>query len=188
MNNWQETLLSQYANSPAINSLLSSFDAAVDPSTDIDNFLMFIWNINTAVGNGLDIWGRIVGVNRVIPVPGSTTITLLDGDFRTLILAKAAANIGNVTVQTLNKLLRLIFAAQGGIAYVQDNLNMSMVYVFGFPPTNAQQAIVENSGVLPRPAGVLVNYAFPTSSGPIFGFDSNNEFVAGFDIGSWEAG
>lgn len=185
MNNWQQTLISRLAAGPIINSLISSFNAAVDPSGAIATFLQQVLNVNTAVGNGLDIWGTIVGVKRVIP--GSPAITLGDPDFRTLILAKAAANIGNVTVPTLNKLLRLIFAAQGGLAYVQDNLNMSMTYVFGFYPTTAQQAIVENSGVLPRPAGVLVNYEWPTTSGPLFGFDSNNAFVAGFDIGSWAA-
>lgn len=185
MNNWADTLISRFAGSPIINSLLSSFNAAVDPSNDIQSFLTLIWNVNTAVGNGLDIWGRIVGVSRVIP--GSPSITLLDPDFKILILAKAAANIGNVTAQTLNKLLRLIFAAQGRLAYVQDNLNMTLTYVFGFPPTTAQQAIVENSGVLPRPAGVQVNFVWPTVSGPIFGFDSNNSYVAGFDTGNWSA-
>lgn len=185
MNNWQQTLISRFAGSPIINALISSFNAAMDPAVNIEAFQQYIWNVNTAVGYGLDVWGTIVGVPRVIP--GSPSITLLDPDYRTLILAKAAANIGNVTSQSLNKLLRLIFAAQGGLAYVQDNLNMTMTYVFGFPPTTAQQAIVENSGVLPRPAGVLVNFVWPSVSGPIFGFDSNNSYVAGFDTGSWSA-
>lgn len=183
MQDYTETLLSQYANSPTIKSLIASFDAAIDPQANIDAFLQYIWNVDTAVGNGLDIWGRIVGVSRNIHGP-SGQITLLDPDFKTLILVKSAANIGNVTVPTLNSLLSTIFSGYGDV-YVQDNLDMTLTYVFSFPPTSAQQAIVENSGVMPRPAGVEVTYQWPSVPGPIFGFDSENSYVSGFDVGSW---
>lgn len=183
MQNWSATLLSQYANSPTISSLIGSFNAALDPSANIAAFLQYIWNVNSAVGNGLDIWGRIVGVSRNIQgLVGQ--ITLLDPDFMTLILVKSAANIGNVTVPTLNSLLSTIFSGYGDV-YVQDNLNMTLTYVFSFPPTSAQQAIVEYSGVMPRPAGVEVTYQWPTVPGPLFGFDSENSYVSGFDVGSW---
>lgn len=150
-------MLSQYAGSPVICSLISSFEAAMDPRGNIQNFLQYIWNVNTAVGYGLDVWGTIVGVSRV--VPSSPPITLDDTDYRTLILVKAAANIGNVTIPTLNRLFRAIFSGQG-LVYVEDNLNMSLTDVFKFVPTPAQQAIVEYSGVLPRPAGVEVTYTW----------------------------
>ena len=156
MQNWDQTLLSQYANSPIINALISSFNAAVDPTADLTNFQNYIWNVNSAVGGGLDIWGAIVGVSRNIP---NYTETLSDEDYRTLILAKAAANIGNVTAQTLNALLSQIFS--NNIVYVQDNLNMTITYVFAFGLTASQIAIVENSGVLPRPAGVEVILSIP---------------------------
>lgn len=184
MENWNETLLSQFVNSRVINSIISSFNAALDPSANIDAFLEYIWNVNTAVGNGLDIWGRIVGVSRNIASVTTGQITLADADFRTLILVKSAANIGNVTVPTLNGLLSQIFSGYGDV-YVQDNLNMTLTYVFDFEPTTAQQSIVENSGVMPRPAGVEVIYQWPTVSGPLFGFDSDNSYIAGFDTGSW---
>lgn len=184
MNNWSETLISRFAGSPLIVSLISSFDAAIDPAADIASFLQYIWNVRTAVGYGLNVWGAIVGVSRV--VPSSPPITLTDYDYQTLILVKAAANIGNVTVPTLNRLLSQIFSNYG-LVYVQENLNMTLTFVFNFLPTNAQQAIVEDSGVLPRPAGVQIDYSWPAVSGPLFGFDSNNSFIAGFDTGSWAA-
>jgi len=162
--NWSQTLLSRFAGDPALAGLISSFDAAVDPHADIQSFYKYIWNVKTAVGNGLNIWGTIVGVSRVVPgVSGSKAITLLDPDYQTLILVKAAANIGNVTIPTLNRLLRAIFAGSG-LVYVQDNLNMTMTYVFLFQPSAANFAIVENSGVMPRPAGVLVNYVWRTAT------------------------
>ena len=71
MQNWDETLLSQYFDSPTIYGMLDSFNSAVDPSTDIANFYANIWNVNTAVGSGLDIWGAIVNVSRYLQIPGS---------------------------------------------------------------------------------------------------------------------
>jgi Protein of unknown function (DUF2612) len=161
--NWSQTLLSRYANRPILVSLISSFNAAMDPTANIEAFLQYIWNVRSAVGYGLDVWGTIVDVLRV--VPSSPPLTLADSDYQTLILVKAAANIGNVTIPTLNKLFREIFSGSG-LVFVQDNLNMTLTYVFLFQPTAAQLAIVESSGVLPRPAGVLVNYSWQNFIGP----------------------
>lgn len=71
MQNWNETLLSQYCDSPTITGMLQSFNDAVDPSQDIANFYTNIWNVATAVGNGLDIWGQIVGVSRYLQIPST---------------------------------------------------------------------------------------------------------------------
>lgn len=183
MQNWAETLLSQFAASPTLTALIESFNDAMDPASDIASFQQYIWNVRTAVGNGLDIWGKIVNVERTLAT-ASGPITLKDPDYQTLILAKAAGNIGNSTVQTMNRLLTSIFAASGPV-YVQDNLDMTITYVIGFRPTDAQLAMAESADVMPRPAGVQVNVTFPSVSGPIFGFDSENSYISGFDVGSW---
>jgi hypothetical protein len=71
MQNVSETILSQYANAPTINALIQSLNSAIDPSTDIQNFYDNVWNVVTAVGSALDdVWGPIVGVQRVLTVPG----------------------------------------------------------------------------------------------------------------------
>ena len=69
MENWQQTLISQYANSPILVGLIESINDAIDPSTNIDAFYNYVWNVDTAQGYGLDVWGRIVGVSRNISVP-----------------------------------------------------------------------------------------------------------------------
>lgn len=66
MINYDQTILGQYGTSPTLVSLLSSFNDAIDPSTDIQAFYNNIWNINTAVGYGLDVWGQIVNVSRTL--------------------------------------------------------------------------------------------------------------------------
>ena len=64
MQNVEQTILSQYANSPTLVQLVKNMDGYIDPSADIDAFYNLIWNVDTAVGMGLDIWGKIVGLEN----------------------------------------------------------------------------------------------------------------------------
>ena len=181
-NEWA-TVISQYANSPILTGMIESFNAAVDPTQIIDNLYDMIWNVLTATGYGLDVWGRIVNVNRALVFSGSTSyvgfeeagsswtgfnqgiwfsgggtttnILLQDPDFRRLILAKAATNICNGSIPAINSILLNLFPLRGN-CYVKDNLNMSMVYVFDFTLSPVELAIIAQSGVLPNPAGVAV--------------------------------
>lgn len=66
-----ETLISQYANSPTLVELVEDFGQYFDPTANLTDFFNTVWNIDTAIGFGLDIWGIILGVSRVIPIPGT---------------------------------------------------------------------------------------------------------------------
>lgn len=198
MINWDETLLSQYVDSPTLVGLLQSFNDAVDPTINIANFYSNIWNIATAVGNGLDIWGQIVGVSRYLQVSATnylgfeeaytaptastgpqpfgqapfgsgtaltTTFALADAQYRRLILVKAAANISNLSIPSINALLQAEFSTSDGInpygsAYVINSGSMSFQYHLTFVPSAVQIAIINNSGVFPRPAGVSVSLTY----------------------------
>lgn len=181
------TVISQYANSPKLMALVQSFAAAVDQTANTENFLDTIWDPQTAQGIGLDIWARIVGVNRVLPVaassayigfqeagdggvhvdtfgnaplyqgqPLTSNYALTDDALRRLIFAKARANISDTSIEDLNQVLLLLFPNRG-VCYAQDNLNMTLTYVFGFTLSPVETSIVYNSGVLPRPSGVLAS-------------------------------
>jgi len=65
------TVISQYANSPTLRQLIHNMDEYVNPDTDFDAFYDYVWNVETAQGFGLDIWGRIVGVGRMLTIPGA---------------------------------------------------------------------------------------------------------------------
>lgn len=185
MQDYQQTVLSQYANSPRLLTILEGWNQAFDPSSLIDLWYERVWNLSTAQGYGLDVWGRIVGVSRVLtvasdkylgfseandlteegfnnaPFYSGTSVTsnyrLSDDAFRQLINAKAMANITDGSVTSINAILMALFAGQGD-AWVEDNGDMTMTYVFDFVPTAVQVSIIQNSGVLPRPAGVGVSY------------------------------
>lgn len=190
MENYTDTILSQYATSPTITALINFFNQNIDPSADIDAFYDIIWNVETAVGVGLDIWGKIVNVSRELQIAttpayfgfdeaytsatastgaqpfdqapmyngplATSTFTLADDAYRKLIMVKALANITDCTSQSLNKLLRYLFAGEGR-CYVVDTGGMQVRYVFEFALSDVELAIMLNSGAVPRSAGVLVS-------------------------------
>lgn len=66
MTDYARTIMRQYANSPVLGGLLADFDQWVDPAQFTADFLRNVWDITTAVGFGLDIWGRILGRSRLL--------------------------------------------------------------------------------------------------------------------------
>lgn len=117
---------------------------------------------------------------------GATAFALQDDAYRQLLLVKAAANIAATDTGSLNALLRALFSSRGS-AYVAYDPGTPMVldYVFDFFPTNVERAIIE-SGIFPRPAGMLVRYRFKQFDWSPFGFAGMNggvnpEYVTGFD-------
>lgn len=182
LNPWTP-IISQYKNSPTIDSLMLSISAAFDQTENFSNLYDNIWNVLTAFGYGLDVWGRIVGVIRTIFIPAGISylgfeeagsswtgfgqggfysggiltqnFVLDDTDFRRLILAKAASNISNGSIPAVNAILLALFPNRGS-CYVVDNLNMSVTYTFNFALTPPELAIVSQLNVLPTSAAVSV--------------------------------
>ncbi len=175
----RQTMLSQYANSPVLTELIRRTADALDQQANVDAFYALVWNVETARGWGLDVWGRIVGVNRVLHIPadvpyigfaeqpfgqgiwwGAGAITrnfaLSDEAFRRLILAKAALNICDGSIPAINAAMRALFPGRGN-CYVRDDGGMSMTLVFGAVLSAVELAIVAQAGVLPKPVGVSVS-------------------------------
>lgn len=183
---WWSTVISEYANSETLTSVLGSFNDAMDQTRNFDELYDFYWNVITAQGVGLDHWGRVVGVTRVLDIQSAgkyfgfeeaTSVSadpfnqspffsgetinnnfeLTDSGFRILIFAKALANISDGSIKNINQILLTLFPNRGN-AYVVDSGVMAMSYVFNFALTPVEAAIVIQSGVLPQPTGVAVTY------------------------------
>jgi hypothetical protein len=114
-----KTVISQYATSPTFLQLIEDINTWIDPNANLDNFFNDIWNINTAIGYGLDVWGRIVNVVRTFVVPGIGPYTLDDDSYRLLILAKAATNITNCAIPAINRIMMMLFPNRGN-CFVQE--------------------------------------------------------------------
>lgn len=224
MLNLEKTICAQYANSPILLQLIENMNTYIDPRQNLIAFYNYVWNVDTAQGFGLDYWGRIVGVPRVIAIPGSSGafgfdnddtppdwqnfgsvgqngvggpffsgqistggFTLNDDSYRTLILTKALANICATTAPALNQLIQNLFPGRGR-AYTVDGGKtnssvggMRMTYVFEFALSSIEYAILAFSGVLPHPAGVLVNIV--VIPGGTFGFEEQGPLVDPFNFG-----
>lgn len=203
MQNVEQTIISQYGTAPTLTQLIQNMNGYLDPSVDLDAFYSTVWDIETAVGFGLDVWGKIVGVARNYQIPstpsyfgfddgvndyepfgqgplyaGQTqtqTYILPDDQYRTLILVKALANISNCTIPAYNQLLSNLFAGRGN-CFVADLGNMQIQYVFEFFLSAFEVALLLQSNALPRPAGVKAT-AVQLLSTDLLGFK---------EAGSWQ--
>ncbi|MGJ0579059.1 DUF2612 domain-containing protein [Xenorhabdus bovienii] len=163
MKNMAETILAQYAASPKLNSIINSFNSAVSPDEFIDNFYNLIWNIETAETYGLDVWGRIVGVNRLLTVRD---------DFQYLGFSEARHSVqersdprpfnqapfygggaSTKTVELTDAMYRKLIMMKA-MSNITDctipNINRMLVYMFG----DSGRAYVKNDG------GLRMSYVF----------------------------
>jgi hypothetical protein len=155
--NWRQPTIRQYNNSPQLLQLLESINAWISLDNDFENFYNTVWNVYTASGYGLDVWGRIVNIPRILTLaafsefgfgeagdrvgfgqgpfgdfPQATmNFTLTDPVYLRLILAKAAFNITNGSIPAINAILMNLFPNRGN-AYVTDGSNSNMNPSFGF--------------------------------------------------------
>lgn len=174
-----EFTLSQYANSPVLMGVIDSFESAILPTDDIENFYNDIWNIDTATDYGLDCWGKIVGIGRYLEIilteeffgfadsggvydflPWNqapfynsdnqlSTYRLGNNDYRKLIKAKALSNISQTDSFSLNAILRILF--DGRRCYVVDNEDMTILYKFEFTLSAIERAIVKKKKYIASP-------------------------------------
>lgn len=143
---YQQTVLSQYSNGPTIGTVLNAIWHWYDPTALINDWYANIWDLDTAVGIGLDIWGRIVGVDRVLQISASSYFGLHgslgasgspfrvdpfyhgggvtaaypmpDALYRTVIYAKAHFNICDGSYAAINQALLSLFGPHGALPVV----------------------------------------------------------------------
>lgn len=176
-----ETIISQYANSDRITGLIEDWFEYLDITANLDQFYDLMFNVTTAQGYGLDVWGKIVGVSRTLSVSAAgdnfgfeealptssgfnqapffsgndftNNFDLTDTAYRLLIYAKALANISDGSIPSINQILLALFPGRGN-CFCTDGLNMTMTYTFQFSLTSVEAAIITQSGALPKPTGV----------------------------------
>lgn len=172
------------------------------------------FDLDNAIGAQLDQIGLWVGVGRAVktPITGvyfsfdipelgfdlgvwqgpfdpDTGIVLLDDDtYRLVIRARIASNNWDGSMEGTKAVLEIIFPPSSGVLiYVEDNQDMTMsVGVAGTQLTPIQVALLTDGYISIKPQTVRINYyVIPTGPGAVFGFDTQNEYISGFDLGSW---
>lgn len=189
---WEDaTVQSQYSTSPILKALVLNFDFSISPNVDVSTFYQKIFDVDTAEGVGLDIWGRIVGVNRAIAVDSddyfgfygsllqpanqapfwrgeqaTDLYTMTDRAYRRLIMWKAMANIATADAASLNALAASLF--DDARVYVLESGIMQIRMVFEFALEPYQRSIFRQYGLFAK--GAAVGFEWLECPIPCFGF------------------
>ena len=203
-----ETILSQYSASPRIKALLLLFNILSDPKAVIKLFYDKVFNILTAEGAGLDVWGNIIGLGRNIKVKSkartdkffgfenseeapfdvspfysddadSEIISLADNAYRELLLIKAAANIASTNAENMTELLERLYSGRGDF-YILEVGTMKLRYIFEFYLEPFEEALASRRDLPPKPAGVTYEL-LQIKTDETFGFEGSG--MQGFDNG-----
>ena len=179
-------MISQYANSPVITKLDEGLRTLFDDTDFTVDWYNAVFDMATATGFGLDIWGRILDRNREFVYNG--TKYLLQGEqtidgihftaeemenlYRKVLQLTAMRYLGNASISAINQLLDVVFREEGKCYCIEYGV-MQIRFVFRFYMNNLLKAIIENLN--PHPSGVLSTFEYlPTKR--YFGF-----FVYGQD-------
>jgi hypothetical protein len=124
---------------------------------------------------GVPIWGYNV-VNTPAPPPdlensnlnydhgnlaGALVVpTLTQEEQRVALQLRYYQLVSRGAVTEVNQFLNYLFGSQGG-AWMIDNFDMTITYEFGFPISGVLLSVISAYQLLPKPAGVAVNYIVP---------------------------
>lgn len=167
-----------------------------------------VFDIRTANEFGLSVWSIILDIPIIIQAQQPSEVDIVfgmneddDGNFensnfkpdgftpqilgvdeaRQVIMLRYFQLTSNGTVSQINGALYYLYKDKGD-AYVIDNYDMTMTYIFGFALSSSLMYIFNNYDVLPRPAGVRIADINIIGSIP-FGFNIYNK---NFDNGNFE--
>ena len=187
----------------------------VDTQTVL-NEMIEAFNIDTAIGDQLDIIGESLGQPRLLNFQpgGGVSAVLKDPIYRLVLKAKILKNIWKGTIAEIYDFWEVYFPENPIL--ITDNQDMTMtVTTVGIPDDLEPDAVLfgydtdtdtikgfdqgywEGFGNLitdliqrhyfcPKPAGVTVFYQFITD--PVFAYDSDSEYLKGYDsVAEWIA-
>lgn len=134
----------------------------------------------------LDALGRAIAGNTIVDQymlgifpnqndAGNTTFFDLFGNVVTV--TDPTAQISNTGVAIIGYRIFLV-----------DNFDMSItIGMAGSLPSNLIVSLLKNDALFLRPAGVKIRevMAVTVDRTPLFGFDVSNDYIGGFDVGSW---
>ena len=122
--------------------------------------------------------------------PSTGVTSLDDATYRLLLRAIIITNTWNGTVNGAAPALAVLFnntTTPGTLIFIYNGMNMTeTIGITGQQPPVIFQALLATGEIPLVPAGVLVNYVMISNpTGAIFGFDNENAYIAGWDVGSW---
>jgi len=181
--NLLQALLWQYNEALRLQSLLEQKQAWYDENqTEFwESWYRDVFDLRTANDFGLAVWAVILNIpltitsggvastrlwgfgqyrrnfNRGNFAPSTSGIRLTTAQKRLVLQLRYYQLVTRGDIPDINRFLNYVFAGYGKV-YAVDGLTMTMSYVFTFAIPSSLRFVLENYDVLPRPAGVGVNY------------------------------
>lgn len=178
-----QALLWEYDDAPALTSLMQGKQSWYDTNQSAfwNDWVVNVFDLRTANDFGCAVWAVILRIPLTVVVPavtkatfgfspfysnfdrsnfstkGQATLPLTLDQKRLVLQLRYFQLITRGTIPAINAFFKRTFANLGPV-YVQDNLNMSLTYHFGFVVPSSLQFILQFYDLLPRPAGVSVSY------------------------------
>lgn len=206
-------ITSEHASKPKFSAIVAAVAQCFADQINVMQAIPAAFDLGTAVGVQLDAVGLWAGITRQVKTPlnvyfsldtaslgfdqgswqgpfdpSAGLVSLDDATFRTLIRAKIAANSWDGTIPGAAAAYANLFNGSGSYIFLVDNQNMTMtVGISGAIPSAVLRALFAGNYLHLKPEGVHVDYYFVASvnNTPLFGFDVSNQYLAGFDTGSW---
>lgn len=204
-------LTSEYAQQPNFTAVCSLNASILVQIQEVLASMVPLFDLNQAIGNQLDIIGQWVGVSRNVAIPISgvyftwdgapslgwdygtwqpfnapTEVTVLPDDaYLLLIKAKIAANSWNGTLEGAYAIWSILFTTTSIL--IQDNQDMTYnLCVVGGIIDSLSLALITGGYIPLKPEGVAVyEYFISPDTNPLFAWDCESEYLAGWDEGSW---
>lgn len=176
-------LLWQYNDAARLETLLRQKQEWYDANQTVfwQDWTRDVFDLRTANDFGLAVWAIILNIPLVVasqadpsdkPIWGfgqyrenfnngnfaSISASQLSTEQKRLILRlRYFQLVTRGTVPEINEFFAYLFAPLG-LAYVNDGYDMTARYVFNFPLSSALEMILTEYDLLPRPAGVKIDY------------------------------
>lgn len=191
--------------STSLNSLITAFD--IDTAVGVQLDILGEWigrkrNVSVPISgiyfsfdtDGLG-WDQGVWQGPFDPDSGYTALS--DETYRVILKAKIAINNWDGTNDSLPQILDTALAGSGLRMQIVDNQDMT-ISIWVFPEIDISQvsleliAAIKQGYLTVKAAGVwggsieLPSVETPSEGNRFFGFDMENDYIAGFDDGSWE--
>lgn len=212
-NDYIALITSEHADKPNFVGLVTALVQPAADMVNLETGIPASFDIDSAIGAQLDVVGVWVGISRSVQIPltgvyfafdtagvgwdqglwqgpydpTSGLFQLDDTSYRTVLRAKIGSNQWDGALSSLQAILDQIFVGTGAQVAAKDNQDMTMtVIIAGVLPNAVLLSLLTGGYLVPKPMGVDVNYVTTSVSGtPVFGFDLQNQFIAGWDTGSW---
>ncbi|TXE22164.1 DUF2612 domain-containing protein [Serratia ureilytica] len=145
------------------------------------------FDLDTAEGVQLDTVGLWVGIGRVVNSEDEGVITMDDDTYRMVLRTKIQANHWDGTMEQLPAIYAGLSPSLGATIFAVDNFDMTMdIFISGTRLSPLMRSIIAMGLLDIKPEGVRVsNHIISSDTGKLFGFDIDNDFIAGFDTSVW---